>query len=123
VARVLVVAGWVLANPHVRQPSDSSGDATTGGSFLQNALDGLAGRALRLTADGARLLRGNESMRTTVLTGGVRTPETGRIAGQLSFIDPVGVACLAPSIPSSQYGRSTRRPGNTSAHWRRRSTG
>lgn len=71
---------------------------------LQGILNGLTGRVLRLTAEGARLLRDNESMRTTVVTGVVRSPETGRIAGHLTFIDPTSLAGLASSLPSIAGG-------------------
>lgn len=71
---------------------------------LQSAVDGFTGRVVRLTAEGARLLRDNESMKTTVLTGVVRHPETGKIAGQLTFINPQSVAGLASSLPSIAGG-------------------
>lgn len=71
---------------------------------LQGAVDGLTGRVVRLTAEGARLLRDNESMRTTVLTGVVRNPETGKIAGHLTFINPQSVAGLASTLPSIAGG-------------------
>lgn len=67
---------------------------------LQGAVDGLTGRVLRLTAEGTRLLRDHESMRGTVITGVVRSPETGKIAGHLTFIDPRGLAGPASSLPS-----------------------
>lgn len=41
---------------------------------LQGAVDMFTGRVLRLTAEGAHLLRANESMSTTVITGVVRSP-------------------------------------------------
>lgn len=66
--------------------------------------DGLTGRVIRLTAEGARLLRDNESMRTAVLTGVVRNPETGKIAGHLTFINPQSLAGLASSLPSIAGG-------------------
>lgn len=71
---------------------------------LQGAVDGLTGRVVRLTAEGARLLRDNESMRTTLLTGVVRNPETGKIAGHLTFINPQSVAGLASTLPSIAGG-------------------
>lgn len=71
---------------------------------IQGAVDGLTGRVVRLTAEGARLLSDNESMRTTVLTGVVRNAETGRIAGHLTFIDPRSIAGLAGSLPSIAGG-------------------
>lgn len=71
---------------------------------LQGAIDGLTGRVLRLTAEGARLLRDNESMRTTVLTGVVRSPETGKIAGHLTFFNPQSLAGLASTLPSIAGG-------------------
>lgn len=71
---------------------------------LQGAVDGLTGRVVRLTAEGARLLRDNESMRTTVITGVVRSPETGKIAGHLTFINPTSMAGLASNLPSIAGG-------------------
>jgi hypothetical protein len=43
-------------------------------------------------------------MRTTVLTGVVRNPETGRIAGHLTFVNPQSLAGLASSLPSIAGG-------------------
>lgn len=71
---------------------------------LQGAVDGLTGRVVRLTAEGAQLLRGNESMSTRVLTGVVRSPETGKIAGHLTFINPQSLAGLASTLPSIAGG-------------------
>lgn len=71
---------------------------------LQGAIDGLTGRVVRLTAEGARLLRDNESMRTTVLTGVVRSSETGKIAGHLTFINPQSLASMASTLPSIAGG-------------------
>lgn len=71
---------------------------------LQGAIDGLTGRVVRLTAEGARLLRDNESMRTTVLTGVVRSPETGKIAGHLTFINSQSLASMASTLPSIAGG-------------------
>lgn len=71
---------------------------------LQGAVDSFTGRVVRLTAEGARLLRDNESMRTTVLTGVVRNPETGKIAGHLTFVNPQSLAGLASSLPSIAGG-------------------
>ncbi len=71
---------------------------------LQAAVDGFTGRVVRLTAEGARLLRDNESMRTTVLTGVVRNPSTGKIAGHLTFINPQSIAGLASTMPSIAGG-------------------
>lgn len=48
---------------------------------LQGAVDGLTGRLVRLTAEAALLLRDNESMRTTVLTGVVRNPSWDPTSG------------------------------------------
>lgn len=58
-------------------------------------MDGLIGRVVRLTAVGARLLRDIESMRTTVLTGVDRNPETGKVARHLTFINPRRLAGAA----------------------------
>lgn len=71
---------------------------------LQGAVDTITGRVIRLTAEGARLLRDNESMRTTVLTGVVRNPDTGKIAGHLTFVNPQSLAGLASSLPSIAGG-------------------
>lgn len=71
---------------------------------LQGAVDGLTGRVVRLTAEGSRLLRDNESMRTTVLTGVVRNPGTGKIAGHLTFVNPQSLAGLASTLPSIAGG-------------------
>lgn len=57
-----------------------------------------------MTAEAARLLRDNESMRTTVLTGVVRNPNTGKIAGHLTFVNPQSIAGLASSMPSIAGG-------------------
>ena len=83
---------------------DAMRTAAAAAPQLQGAIDGLTGRVIRLTAEGARLLRDNESMRTTVLTGVVRSPETGKIAGHLTFINPQSLAGLASSLPSIAAG-------------------
>ncbi len=83
---------------------DAMRTAVAAAPQLQGAIDGLTGRVVRLTAEGARLLRDNESMRTTVLTGVVRSPGTGKIAGHLTFINPQSLAGLASTVPSIAGG-------------------
>lgn len=90
---------------HVERPFvDAVRTAMAAAPQLQGAIDGLTGRVVRLTAEGARLLRDNESMRTTVLTGVVRSPETGKIVGHLTFINPQSLAGLASTLPSIAGG-------------------
>lgn len=83
---------------------DAMRTAVAAAPQLQGAIDGFTGRVVRLTAEGARLLRDNESMRTTVLTGVVRSPGTGKIAGHLTFINPQTIAGLASTVPSIAGG-------------------